>query len=229
MESTIEHDLRSKKQKFLKEQILDNKDLDSSEFLKFMSEAKPYTNGQDIDNWKLEELVEKVEEFKTLKNQEQSRLNSSSAGAQNVRVQRGTSFQANFGCGDQNCAKSVQQNPTNGPDRGVVECASGGHPQQSQEEPQEVQLPSHRQRTQQIRHQPRIVGPGLAEGSPASGLPLQLRRIHQIPPVQSVDNRETFVQNFFNRLLKMPQLRASKTLDFFIKDNHFQSLKSKSE
>ena len=86
MESTIEHDNREKKQKYLKEQIMENSELNAEEFTKFMSEAKPKKNGENIDNWTLEELVSKVEEFKTLKMQNKSKLilTSRSSPKQNV-------------------------------------------------------------------------------------------------------------------------------------------------
>jgi hypothetical protein len=72
MESTINTDLKKKKQKFLKEQIKLNPDMDQDEFIQFLSDAKPGVNATDVDNWEFEELVEKVEEFKTLKEQAKS-------------------------------------------------------------------------------------------------------------------------------------------------------------
>lgn len=48
----------------------------------------------------------------------------------------------------------------------------------------------------------------------------------EVPPVESVDFRETFVQNHFHRLAKIPHLRTSGTLRFFVQDDTFKSIKS---
>jgi len=50
---------------------------------------------------------------------------------------------------------------------------------------------------------------------------------NQVPPVESVDYRENFIQNHFHRIAKMPHLRTSETLKLFLKDDTFKSIKSK--
>lgn len=73
MTQTDVEDLRIMKQNFLKEQILDNSTYDANEFVEYMRRAKPDVEGGDIDNWQFDELVEQVQNFKSMKQQ----LNSS--------------------------------------------------------------------------------------------------------------------------------------------------------
>lgn len=62
-------DLRLMKQKFLKEQILEDPNLDADEFVEFMRLAKPNEEGGDINNWSFDELVNQVQDFKSMKQQ----------------------------------------------------------------------------------------------------------------------------------------------------------------
>jgi hypothetical protein len=70
--STIRND-KDKKQKFLKEQIMDNSQIDTEDFVQFLKDAKPDINGEDVTNWEFEELVSKVQEYKTMQQQVQSK------------------------------------------------------------------------------------------------------------------------------------------------------------
>lgn len=69
MTQTDVEDLRMMKQNFLKEQILDNSTYDANEFVEYMRRAKPDVEGGDIDNWQFDELVEQVQNFKSMKQQ----------------------------------------------------------------------------------------------------------------------------------------------------------------
>ena len=66
--------IRLLKQKFLKEQILDDENYDANEFVEYMREAKPDVEGGDINNWKFDELVNQVQNFKSMKQQLKSCL-----------------------------------------------------------------------------------------------------------------------------------------------------------
>lgn len=68
-DSSAETD-RYQKQKYLKDQILDDPDYDADEFVDFMRKAKENCDGADIDNWTNEELIVRVNEFKKLKREE---------------------------------------------------------------------------------------------------------------------------------------------------------------
>jgi hypothetical protein len=68
-----EDEMRLMKQNFLKEQILDNPDYDADEFVEFMRTAKTDVEGSDIDNWNFDELVNQVQDFKSMKQQLESR------------------------------------------------------------------------------------------------------------------------------------------------------------
>ena len=52
---------------------MDDPDIETDEFVKYMKDSKPNVNGEDIDNWEFDELIEKVQEFKTLKKQVESK------------------------------------------------------------------------------------------------------------------------------------------------------------
>lgn len=60
---------RRRKQKYLKEQIVDNAYLDQEEFVEFLSNAKHGVDGKNIDNWDFDELVYQVQRFKFRSNQ----------------------------------------------------------------------------------------------------------------------------------------------------------------
>ena len=66
-DENYEEEERIKKQNYLKTQILNDNNYDANEFLDFMDEAKPGVDGQDINNWEYDELVEKVQQFKAEK------------------------------------------------------------------------------------------------------------------------------------------------------------------
>jgi hypothetical protein len=68
-----EEDIRIMKQQFLKEQILDDPDYDANEFVEFMRSAKPDVEGGDINNWEFDELVNQVQNFKSMKQQIESK------------------------------------------------------------------------------------------------------------------------------------------------------------
>ena len=67
--NSVELEQRLMKQKYLKEQILDDNDFDAEEFVEFMRVVKPNVEGGDIDNWDYDELVQKVRDFKNMKMQ----------------------------------------------------------------------------------------------------------------------------------------------------------------
>ena len=62
------------KQNFLKEQILDDPNYDPEEFVNYMRTAKPDVEGGDINNWEFDELVNQVQNFKSMKDQLESRI-----------------------------------------------------------------------------------------------------------------------------------------------------------
>ena len=68
--------LRAQKQKYLKEEILEDDNYDAEEFIEYMQECKPNVEAGDIDNWDFEELVEKVREFKENKRRIESNKNN---------------------------------------------------------------------------------------------------------------------------------------------------------
>lgn len=110
MDSESKNTTVDKKQKFLKEQIMDDPDIETEHFVQFLKEAKPEVNGEDINNWEFEELVDKVQEYKTLQQQLKSKkklkeniipliiLKQRPNSVSNERVNGGTSFPSHFGC-----------------------------------------------------------------------------------------------------------------------------------
>ena len=66
---------KSKKQKYLKEEILEDDNYNADEFVDFLANAMEVKDGADIDNWTLDGLVEKVQEFRRMKDNLESKLN----------------------------------------------------------------------------------------------------------------------------------------------------------
>lgn len=66
MESSTNNSLNTKKQELLKKEIID-KNLDKDSFLDFCMQKKE--NGDDLDNWTIEELKETINEFSKIENQ----------------------------------------------------------------------------------------------------------------------------------------------------------------
>ena len=65
-------EIRLMKQNFLKEKILDDPRYDANEFVEFMRIAKPNVEGGDINNWEYDELINQVQDFKSMKQQLES-------------------------------------------------------------------------------------------------------------------------------------------------------------
>jgi hypothetical protein len=59
----IKHE-RKRKQKYLKEEILDNDAYHSDDFIEYIKNIKENIDGTDVDNWTFPELIEIVQEFK---------------------------------------------------------------------------------------------------------------------------------------------------------------------
>ena len=65
---------RKRKQKYLKEQIVNSKYMDQEEFVDFLNNAKQEVDGINIDNWTFDELVYQVQRFKFRSNQLKGRI-----------------------------------------------------------------------------------------------------------------------------------------------------------
>ena len=50
---------------------------------------------------------------------------------------------------------------------------------------------------------------------------------YKIPPVQAVDYKENFIQNFFDRLMDMKISSVSESLKTFLDDSVFLKMKKK--
>lgn len=50
---------------------------------------------------------------------------------------------------------------------------------------------------------------------------------YYIPPVKAVDNKDNFIQNFFNRLMDMKIVNDSEIMNIFLSDSKFTAVKAK--
>ena len=204
----MENDEEKKlKQKYLREQIVLS-DLSQQDFIEFIGQQRH--NGTDIDSWNYEELIQIVEEFKTLQQFSRRRKKAPSK-----------------------LEAQIPTNPQQQPPRDDQHHLNTLLLRRFDPEKEQLDVFYQKQDPQKKGHFVLRVVPGdrLISRSVRDFQWLRdsLRGefpFFYIPPIEGKDNKWNFVQNFLDRVLDRKIARQSRIMQIFISDELFAKKKS---